>query len=243
MTDYTNTFNGAAKDAANDTILGADHDTELDNISTAITSKSDKIIAGTSGNLIEQDGTGNLVDSGIDSADLDGITSPVQAQIDNKADRAAAASGHIRCGNVQIHDGEANIGTYDADANITEGVFETVGPTGSGAQNIWTAMNNIDSTATALLLLVEVELNGAAAGNVSAFIYCTNGNDSTPDTARTLFGSWSFEDDGGTVDNGRQTFYGVVPLANDNLDFRFRWDANNASTQQVTLHYRGFITD
>jgi len=40
MTDYTNTYGGAAKDAGDDIILGADLDTEFDNIVTAVASKA-----------------------------------------------------------------------------------------------------------------------------------------------------------------------------------------------------------
>ena len=42
MSDYTNTYGGAAKDAANDIILGADVDTQLDNIATMSATKADK---------------------------------------------------------------------------------------------------------------------------------------------------------------------------------------------------------
>lgn len=70
MSDYTNTFGGAAKDAANDTILAAQHDTQYDALAVHIATKSNKIASATTGNLIEQDGNGDLVDSGVATSDV-----------------------------------------------------------------------------------------------------------------------------------------------------------------------------
>ena len=64
MTDYSKTYDGATKDSSNDTILGADFDTEFTNISTMSATKADKVVGAVSGNIAELDGNGNLVDSG-----------------------------------------------------------------------------------------------------------------------------------------------------------------------------------
>ena len=45
MSDYTNTFGGAAKDGINATVLGADHDTQLDAIASMSATKQDKLNA------------------------------------------------------------------------------------------------------------------------------------------------------------------------------------------------------
>jgi len=68
VSDYSKSYDGAAKDAAQSTITGADFDTEFDAIEAAIATKSNKIIGATNGNLIEQDANGDLVDSGIAAA-------------------------------------------------------------------------------------------------------------------------------------------------------------------------------
>ena len=67
MSDYTKTYDGAAKDAANDTILGADFDTELSSIQTMSTTKADKVSSPTANNLAKLTGTGALADSGLAS--------------------------------------------------------------------------------------------------------------------------------------------------------------------------------
>ena len=43
MSDFTNTFGGAAKDGASATVLGADHDTQLDALATMSATKADKL--------------------------------------------------------------------------------------------------------------------------------------------------------------------------------------------------------
>jgi len=65
MSDYSTSYDGAAKDAAQSTIAGADFDTEFSALETAIATKSNKIVSPTNGNLIEQDASGDLVDSGV----------------------------------------------------------------------------------------------------------------------------------------------------------------------------------
>jgi hypothetical protein len=64
MSDYTNTFNGAAKDAANDTILGAQHDTQYDAVQTAVATKANKITSPTVDRVLTMTGGGDLKDSG-----------------------------------------------------------------------------------------------------------------------------------------------------------------------------------
>jgi len=65
MSDYTNTFGGAAKDAANSTILGSELDTELNNVQNMSTTKANKVAGATTDNLGKLTGTGDIADSGL----------------------------------------------------------------------------------------------------------------------------------------------------------------------------------
>ena len=78
MSDYSKTYDGAAKDSSNDTILGADFDTEFSNIGTMSGTKADKVVGAVSGNIAELDGNGNLVDSGVTVATA-GVVGAVMA--------------------------------------------------------------------------------------------------------------------------------------------------------------------
>jgi hypothetical protein len=64
MSDYSNTLGGAAKDAANATILAADYDTQFDNLATMSATKANKVVSATNNNLISMDANGDLQDSG-----------------------------------------------------------------------------------------------------------------------------------------------------------------------------------
>ncbi len=64
MSDYSNTYGGAAKDAANSTILGAAHDTQYDNISTMSATKANKVISATANDILTVSASGDLIDSG-----------------------------------------------------------------------------------------------------------------------------------------------------------------------------------
>lgn len=77
MSDYSKTTNFTAKDALstgdpNKVIKGATHDTEFDNIETAVTTKSNKVISGTTNAVITQSAGGDLVDSGYILSGLSG---------------------------------------------------------------------------------------------------------------------------------------------------------------------------
>lgn len=242
MTDYTNTFDGVGKDTNTDPILGVDHDTELDNISTAIASKATKIIAGTSGNLIEQDAGGDLVDSGIDSANLDGLTGVVQTQIDGKADQVAVVADHTRCGSTQVTNGEQSQTSFNLFGTVTIATWESVGPTGSGADNIWTALDALPADAGSIICYVAHNMLATAAGNYQLIMYVTNGDDSTPLAGEDTLACQSDADSDGTVDFFGQSFWVYIPLNSANV-FKVYWNSSNTTTQNTTLLYRGFMND
>lgn len=70
MTDYTNTFGGAAKDSANSTILGADHDTQYDSIATMSATKANKVASATTDGLATLSAAGDLKNGGVTIAGL-----------------------------------------------------------------------------------------------------------------------------------------------------------------------------
>lgn len=70
MSDYSKTYNGAAKDAAEATVLGVDFDTEFDAISTAIATKANKNVPSATGNVATLSASGDLQDSGYASSNF-----------------------------------------------------------------------------------------------------------------------------------------------------------------------------
>ena len=84
MSNYSNTFNGANKDATNATIFGSDFDTEFNNIATMSATKADKVVTPVANNILMMDSSGNLADSNVAQSNLSGLTGNIQTQLDNK---------------------------------------------------------------------------------------------------------------------------------------------------------------
>lgn len=70
MSDYSNTYGGAAKDSAQDIILGADLDSQFDAVATSTVSKANKIVSADTDNILLMDANGDLKDSTYNIAEL-----------------------------------------------------------------------------------------------------------------------------------------------------------------------------
>ena len=95
MSDYSNTFGGAAKDAANSTILGADHETEYDAVATMSATKANKTGApATTNNLAMLTATGDLADSLVESDGSGNITANVTGNVTGNVTSTGSNSLH-----------------------------------------------------------------------------------------------------------------------------------------------------
>jgi len=81
MSDYSNTYNGAGKDAASSIIFGSDLDTQFDAIAYMSATKADKVLSATADNVAKLDVAGNLVDSGYSFPNLVGAATPTAAEL------------------------------------------------------------------------------------------------------------------------------------------------------------------
>ena len=87
MSDYSKTTNFTAKDALtpgdpNKIIKGSLFDTEYDNLASVSSTKANKVISGTTNNVVKQSSTGDLVDSGYSFSALAGDTAVTKAEMD-----------------------------------------------------------------------------------------------------------------------------------------------------------------
>jgi hypothetical protein len=245
VSDYTKVFDGATKDSGNATVLGADHDTEFDAISTAIASKMDKVTGATLGNLAELDADGNLVDSGVASEHFDNVV----ANIDTRLDAAEATivqitppsqeTNHERATWTQLEDGSQTATGFDIDANITENTFETVGPTGSGATNIWAELDVIPSTARAIILNIDIQAT-IGAGDFDASVYAAvNGVTALQNFGTVIAGLGRDATSGQLIGI---TVQAIVPCDSSQI-FQMTWSSVNETAIALTAYYKGFIND
>lgn len=141
MSDYSKSYDGAAKDAAIATITGADFDTEFSAIETAIGTKANKTAPSTAGNVATLSAAGDLQDSG-------STLSKIMATHVSAADGGPYFSS-------TIFDVAAVIGT----------AWESVGPTGSGATNIWTALDTVPTDVDWIEVKITMQIFGTATAS------------------------------------------------------------------------------
>jgi len=139
----------------------------------------------------------------------------------------------------RLSTGQADLVTFSATTNIAENVFSTVGPTGSGSTDIWTALDQIPIGATAIsigiritggaigaatLARVALEARKIGSGNpvaVQAFVFEI---DTSNDSAIVLAGFVSDQ----------------VLLLDSTRSIDIRWTGTNSVSETVTLEFQGF---
>jgi hypothetical protein len=158
-----------------------------------------------------------------------------------KLTRLSEVANHRRAGDMQVWDGSASPILFVPTTSIAVDTTESVGPTGSGADNIWTALDSLPSEARILMVdvLMHVVHDGVndatgqfvvAAGDVTL----SAGNNHIARTDLDINAS------GDMVTQLTRCF---IPLGAANLDFQARWSEQNTTSVTITLFYRGFITD
>lgn len=153
-------------------------------------------------------------------------------------------TGHIRAGNVQIVDGDTTLSTFSISSSITESSWESVGPTGSGADNIWADMDNLPSNATILIVDWRIQFDIGASG-ASASIYAVNGDVSSPSASAINNGIAQFVMDQDADITGNQIAWGrtEIPLGPTNQDLKMYWTCTDEDSVSIVMYYRGFMTD
>lgn len=156
----------------------------------------------------------------------------------------SSVTDHIRAGNIQLWSpGSGTASIFNVVSNITENTFETVGPTGSGATNIWTAMDVLPTEATAVIVAVTISVTTSGTSIGTASFYATQGDSTDPITTADNRKAY-IEADFDAANKGTQYDVEVmIPLGPTNQDFRATWFATQDTARSCSLLYRGFITD
>tara|TARA_R110000803_G_scaffold79057_2_gene144455 strand:+ start:1901 stop:3127 length:1227 start_codon:yes stop_codon:yes gene_type:complete len=152
----------------------------------------------------------------------------------------SAVSGHVRAGNTQLVTGTTTLANYNVSNSIAENTWVTVGPTGSGATQIWAALDVLPTTATILLasVFISVTTNSSAQPGQMRF-NAASGDVVSPNTHNTQIAAIGF-DPASTISLTEQ---GMIPLGAGRI-FKAYWlDIANVVPSDVSLGYRGFMTD
>jgi len=164
MTDYNKSVNFAVKDTLtagdpNKIVSGAEIDTEFNNISSASTTKADKVGSATANNFASLTAQGNIADSGKDANDFADATdtenrlstneSDISSLQSNKANKVSGATAN----NIAFLDSNGDLVDLNYNTNqslkTTDNVtFSTVN-TGFGNNELYPAASDSETQAAA----------------------------------------------------------------------------------------------
>jgi hypothetical protein len=71
-------------------------------------------------------------------------------------------AGFSKAENVFVYNGGSDLGLFDVQGSMADGVYESIGKTGSAADNIWTALDSVPDDATFLILFCQVTCDNAS---------------------------------------------------------------------------------
>ena len=125
----------------------------------------------------------------------------------------------------------ANATSFDIYTNIGA-AWESVGPTGSGATNIWTALDSLPSSATAVILKLYLEAIENTTGTARLLVYGRNTGSSAGATAVSAIGIATAQDIGAST-QGDNICTVILPLDGSQ---RFDLYLNLASGDDATAN-------
>lgn len=156
--------------------------------------------------------------------------------------KGTTATGHTKAGNMQVPNDPSDR-TYTVIQNtITEDTWETIGPTGSGADLEWSSLDDVP-IGTAAMLLLQVKLQAVNSGTSSCRLSVYTGHSSLTGSIPSYNAQAELQHDGNSTGSLiYQTFNVRVPLDSDGV-FAIGWDKYNTSSNVIQLTYAGFLTD
>lgn len=166
---------------------------------------------------------------------LNGVTATT-AELNKTDDSAAAISGWVSGMRTYSYVDGAPSG-FDVGTNVTESTFESVGPTSSGATNIWTAL---DGTGAKIIFVnVRVSITAAAAGTtIDAVVYARQTGSSAAQDSLTAVAEWqniAFE----SAATRSKGFLAMIPLDASGR-FDIAWVVAGTATLGISLYLKGF---
>ena len=158
----------------------------------------------------------------------------------------AQVTNHIRAGNTQLLNG-STVGNVEITIStvVTESTFESVGPTGSGADNIWAAMDILPASATFVIVDVEASISADSTSLASVQVFATSGDVSSPvaDYKDNRIAYLGGDHDAAITGISELSDFRVpIPLGAGQI-FKVTWADGGSDSTGLNLIYRGFMTD
>ena len=156
----------------------------------------------------------------------------------NVAGPAPQVSGHVRAGNTQIVDGSVLPTQFNVSSAISWNTWESVGPTGSGADNIYPTLDQVPSSAR--ILLFDFWGQHSTSGSIRYLrASVASGDVASPSYVNVLE---MLVDTLSTDSQVGQRTRIAVPC-NSSQVFKLYIYRSGGSNGSINCAYRGFITD
>jgi hypothetical protein len=153
---------------------------------------------------------------------------------------STVATGHSDAGaGIQLKTANT-IDFIRLDTDVTAATWETIGPTGSGATNIWSELDDIPSDAKVVLLSIDNRMTGNAAATQFSTVSLASGDTVSPDIddyerSRVHANNTpSGEDRSDSVE--------VMVHLDSSRRFKAYWDESSGAAATIIVTYRGFIS-
>lgn len=172
-----------------------------------------------------------------------GINSATNESVGPSSIFRPTVSGYVSGAITYLHINGGNSGSFDVDANVTTDVFESVGPTGSSATNIWAAMDDMPSSATIAILgvLALVQPSGADTEPVVEISARQTGQSGAVSGERSILRhSFLVDDNLGTSSVQGIGVTAFVPL-DSSRRFDIAWVSDQDTASTVTIYLKGFL--
>lgn len=122
-----------------------------------------------------------------------------------------------------VNDGDSpNVSTtsFDVDTNLTESSWESIGPTGSGADNTWTALDSLSTDVDWIEIKISVDgdtFSASGDGVDTARLYARGGGGTSGTSLETSIGVAQDYGVSGNGAAGTGISYAKVPVDGDNI--------------------------
>ena len=151
-----------------------------------------------------------------------------------------AISNYVSGVRTYINENAATTPNFDVGTNLTNLTFETVGPTGSGATNIWTALDDLPSNCRIAIISPQIAITSSTGGsNTTLRVYAkAAGQPGGPSTGQQIAAV------GNTMSNINyellQATGELVPL-DSSQTFEVAYSRVNVASLSLFLSLKGFI--
>lgn len=166
---------------------------------------------------------------------LDGVTSTTAElnELDASANNVSGWTSGVR---TALKDDVAR-NTFDIDGNIAQTTWETVGPTGSGATNIATALDDIPLGATHVIARILISQTAIGAWEGLTWV---GGRENGSSTTGTQTGLCMLSVNASALTQHANIAQVTIPLDGSNI-FELYWDAQSTSALTMNMYVDGWI--